>query len=107
MEYKLEEKIFDTFIYHLKMVFVPFQGNNFSPQFFASRILLYFIVCLYKENPVWVHYFLYVPAADRGSSHLGPHLWESIKVVMWPKYLPFFYLKLHSIVSAPYTCPRC
>lgn len=61
MDYKLKENIFYTFIYHLKMVFIPFEGNKFSPQFLASRALLYFIILLFVIKIFSVALFFNIP----------------------------------------------
>ncbi len=46
MDYTLEEEFFDKLLLQLKLLFIPFEGNDFSPKFLKSNILLYCVVCL-------------------------------------------------------------
>ncbi|MEK7658574.1 MAG: CAP domain-containing protein [Patescibacteria group bacterium] len=46
MDYTLEEEFLKKFLLQLKLLFMPFEGNNFSPKFLQSKILLYCVVCL-------------------------------------------------------------
>lgn len=48
MDYTLkEEEFFEKTAFQIKLLFIPFKANNFRPKFLQSRILLYFVVCLF------------------------------------------------------------
>ncbi len=46
MDYTLEEEFFNKLLLQLRILFMPFEGNNFCPKFLQSKILLYFVICL-------------------------------------------------------------
>lgn len=44
MDYTLNEDILDKFGYQIKLLFVPFEDNKYSPKFLQSKILFYAVI---------------------------------------------------------------
>ena len=59
MNYILEGgEEFQRVVYQLKMLFVPFQDNNYCPVFLQSNILLYCVVLLFLLRVITLGFFL-------------------------------------------------
>ncbi len=82
MNYLLEgEEEFQRFVYQLKMLFVPFQDNNYCPDFLQSNVILYCVVLLLILKVMTIGFFLPWPQniffADITRTDLVKHLNQS------------------------------
>ncbi|MDO8486279.1 MAG: CAP domain-containing protein [Candidatus Staskawiczbacteria bacterium] len=46
MDYTLEEELVEKIISHSRLLFVPFEKNNFRPKFLRNNVLFYVVICL-------------------------------------------------------------
>jgi hypothetical protein len=61
MDYSLNEDIFDKVVYQIKLLFVPFLANNYSPKFLQSRVLFYFVIFVLVTKILFVSFSLNIP----------------------------------------------
>jgi len=62
MDYTLNiEESFKKITLHIKLLFIPFKANNFSPKFLQSNILLYLVVCLLVIKIISIVIFVNFP----------------------------------------------
>ena len=62
MNYTLEgEEFFKKIILYIKLLFIPFKANNFSPKFLQNNILLYFVICLLVIKIISIVVFINFP----------------------------------------------
>lgn len=61
MDYSLNEEIFDKTAYQIKLLFVPFKANSYSPKFLQSKIVFYFIIFVLVIKILFVSFSLNIP----------------------------------------------
>ena len=61
MDYSLDEDIFDKIVYQIKLLFVPFLDNNYSPKFLQSSLLFYFVIFILVVKILFVSFSLNIP----------------------------------------------
>ncbi|MBI3631369.1 MAG: hypothetical protein HY219_00690 [Candidatus Staskawiczbacteria bacterium] len=61
MDYTLKEDLFERIIFYTKLLFVPFEANNFRPRFLRNNMLLYGVICLLIIKIISIVVFINFP----------------------------------------------
>ena len=62
MNYVLKgQELFEKVILSVKLLFIPFRANNFSPKFLVSNVLLYAVICLLIIKIISIAIFMNFP----------------------------------------------